>query len=1666
MITKHLLLLVSLCLWEGLAGSASASKVVRRRGVGVLHLVKQGESTAAIQRDANVDANALPVMTLRNLINQQAGDAGSFSYSKMLQTHAAPSGANKEKQAFKPKREVDSVFKKEVTAHTLSGDKELNQDVKKVKNNTKNAEAAKTGRTDKTFTIHHKPDLHSNKTKFKSGSRSRSRPDLSVYTTGVPGKGFSIDSNRKLNLTGSYGVLKLLSKENLVRIVNSQMQSVPSLSFPSKGSRSRKRDLIDVNHRQLESQKMLRQDMVVTQPHTGFDNQTAFPYVSPVTPSDLNRDRGANSPIIPLIEVKPAFSQEQVNLGIEDSDNGDSKSEHVVHMLSTTPRGEVSLSPEKEATISQTEPPFTSTKHLPLYVPSEMNNSPPSVLTAQHPRLILGNRAADSHRDPLTESVHTAQTELSTAQYSEDEDNTLVNSSHVLRLHPANEWSRDAKTAGLRAVDPENGQGLVFEEAESEVKEEEERDHMEGKGPRSRSRRSWIWNQFFVIEEYAGPEPVLIGRLHTDMDRNDGRTKYVLRGEGAGSVFVIDEKTGNIHVTKPLDREEKDEYRLVATATDRQTDRALEPSSQFIIRVQDINDNPPVFDEGPYSAMVPEMANIGTSIIQVTATDADDPTYGNSAKLVYTLVQGQQYFSVDPQTGILRTAVPDMDRETQDQYLVLLQAKDMGGHLGGLSGTTTVTVKLTDVNDNPPRFTQSMWSFSVSELAIPGAEIGRISATDADLGENAKLEYTILEGETGDTFNITGVNQEAVIILNKAVDYESRSSYSFSVEVLNPIVDPRFLRRGPFKDRASIRVAVLDADEPPRFSRARYHMDVSENCPPACTVGRVSAVDPDTGLTNNIRFSIDPQSDPEALFRITPDTGLITTAMELDREREHWHNITVIATQRDNPSQVSRVLVAVETLDLNDNAPELDRQYTTAMCDSSSVGQVVQVLRAIDRDEGGNDSTVYFSIPPESSAALNFSVRDSGGPTASLVLLSQIQPLSRSPSSTLTLFVPLVLRDGTSGLTSTGTVTVSVCPCLRGGAQTGEKEKNKQMEGEWDSDTEAVCLPQHSTLPSPGLSTAALLAILACVATLLAVSALSLSLRRQKRDSLSPLEEDDVRENIITYDDEGGGEADTAAFDIAALQSAPHSSHSRGYRTLDSRNVRYTQRTHEKARTYSWAQNPGVDHNYSGPGGGALYGRLCYSSHTLPVLRRTPGGTFEPGLAELGYRYPGGQPDHSLVIQNQGAMVRPMESGAVYIAPNDLSTGSRMGSCAGSRDGTAVSTSDGGTPRTSDSQERGGGTRTASNCTEGSNEDNVNHSQDVDWRRTEPTHAHLRSHQVQSETLPREHTHLVMTRSGSMIGQGHSAGCWGNDSATLPLAGRRASCTGSAPKGTSSGQAESDSSAGGGGERGGGGCGGGNGSGGTSTDGQHQPGNGRNYTTGLQGDMSGQRDFASSLGRRGLEIGSNFVVARPDREGGGISLTGTPPVYTDAPGFIGNWRDGMGLGGYVLGRRDMTPQLLPFPGQPRGVYGGVMGFGGGWVPGMEAARGSPGPGGPSLALRVGEFLRLRLAQVTFDPSQPPYDSVQVYGLEGTGSRAGSLSSLESEGEKEAEKEDWGAGMDEWGPQFQKLAQLFIEREKEKEDKDQAEDGAKKENGMKGDSERRERGEQTGDEGKD
>lgn len=102
-------------------------------------------------------------------------------------------------------------------------------------------------------------------------------------------------------------------------------------------------------------------------------------------------------------------------------------------------------------------------------------------------------------------------------------------------------------------------------------------------------------------------------QLHTDLDVGGKSIKYILAGEGAGTIFAINELTGDIHAMKRLDREEKAEYTLTAQVINAETDEPLEPPSEFIIKVQDINDNPPQFIEAPYQASVPEMSAVGES---------------------------------------------------------------------------------------------------------------------------------------------------------------------------------------------------------------------------------------------------------------------------------------------------------------------------------------------------------------------------------------------------------------------------------------------------------------------------------------------------------------------------------------------------------------------------------------------------------------------------------------------------------------------------------------------------------------------------------------------------------------------------------------------------------------------------------------------------------------------------------------------------------------------------------------------------------------------------------------------------------------------------------------------------------------------------------------------
>uniref|UniRef100_A0A8C7UHE5 Cadherin 11, type 2, OB-cadherin (osteoblast) n=1 Tax=Oncorhynchus mykiss TaxID=8022 RepID=A0A8C7UHE5_ONCMY len=545
------------------------------------------------------------------------------------------------------------------------------------------------------------------------------------------------------------------------------------------------------------------------------------------------------------------------------------------------------------------------------------------------------------------------------------------------------------------------------------------------------------------------------------------------------------------------------------------TNKPLEPPSEFIVKVQDINDNPPEFLHGPYYARVPEMSNVGTSVMQVTATDADDPTYGNSARLVYSILQGQPYFSVEPQTGIIRTALPNMDREARQEYDVVIQAKDMGGHMGGLSGTTEVKITLTDVNDNPPKFPQSVYSMSVSEDKVSGEEVGRLKAKDPDLGENGLVSYRFIEGDGMTVFEITTDTdtREGVIKLRKPVDFETKRAYTLRVEASNTHVDPRFIAWGPYKDTATVKVMVEDADEPPAFLATSYSFEVEENAHDGTVVGRVHAKDTDVA-NNPVRYMIPRYTDVEQFFSVGPEDGIIKTTRPLDRETLPWHNISVSATEIGGHHQDTKVRVNIKVKDMNDNAPEFATQNEILVCENASPGKLIETVSAVDKDEMAHRQYFHFSIAPEAVNNHNFSLKDNRDSTASIYVTRR--GFSRMTQDVY--FLPIEINDnGIPPMSSTNTLTIRVCSC--------------------DSkDTILSCNVEPYILPA-GLSTGALIAILACIVILLAIVVLFVALRRQKKEPLIVFEEEDIRENIITYDDEGGGEEDTEAFDIATLQN-------------------------------------------------------------------------------------------------------------------------------------------------------------------------------------------------------------------------------------------------------------------------------------------------------------------------------------------------------------------------------------------------------------------------------------------------------------------------------------------------------------------------------------------------
>ena len=268
------------------------------------------------------------------------------------------------------------------------------------------------------------------------------------------------------------------------------------------------------------------------------------------------------------------------------------------------------------------------------------------------------------------------------------------------------------------------------------------------------------------------------------------------------ATFSVD-NFGQIRIMRALDREITPAYTLTLRAQT-QTSPPLVSHMEISIQVRDANDNAPQVESNPYVATVVENSEVGTSVIQVRATDADLPQ-----QLEYSLGPGMEHmasiFSINSSTGWI-SLLSALDRETNSQYnlTVIVVDTDDDTRINGrgvrLTSTAKVIVKVMDYNDNAPHFDKQQFSTAVNEGALSGTVILSLTSTDADTGPNADVTYYIVDGDPLGQFQ---VHSSGDLFVNKPLDRESRSRYQLKVAVTD----------GGFVSYAQVMVTVLDDND-------------------------------------------------------------------------------------------------------------------------------------------------------------------------------------------------------------------------------------------------------------------------------------------------------------------------------------------------------------------------------------------------------------------------------------------------------------------------------------------------------------------------------------------------------------------------------------------------------------------------------------------------------------------------------------------------------------------------------------------------------------------------------------------------------------------------------------------------------------------------------------
>ncbi|RWS15474.1 hypothetical protein B4U79_12965 [Dinothrombium tinctorium] len=455
---------------------------------------------------------------------------------------------------------------------------------------------------------------------------------------------------------------------------------------------------------------------------------------------------------------------------------------------------------------------------------------------------------------------------------------------------------------------------------------------------------STLFQESVVENTPQGQSILRVQAYDPDEGQNSAITYSIKNAETLNMPLTIDEQTGWIVTTKELDWEQGNLYEFTVVARDAGVP-FRSSSASVIIRIQDVNDNNPIFEPKIYEASVSEIDPPGTPVVTVSASDKDE-----NSRLIFQITGGNtrgRFNIVSQKNQGLISIAQQLDYKSEKRYVLSIMVSDPGGR----TDVATAYINVSDANTHRPVIERTPYTVSIPEDTPIGTTVLMIEASDNDIGENARITFQM---DDIPEFRIDP-NSGALVTTQK-LDREAAAGYTITVTAIDN-------GSPPLSDTTNVEIEISDInDNSPSFKQSSYKSSISEDSLIGTSVVQIQAQDNDLGLNGQVRYTFAGGNDGDGSFIIDSTSGVIRTNKNLDRESVASYELIAYAVDRGSPALSTSVPITVQIEDINDNPPRFNAdKIQFYVPENSPIGWVIGEVIAVDPDQGEN-ARIEYSI--------------------------------------------------------------------------------------------------------------------------------------------------------------------------------------------------------------------------------------------------------------------------------------------------------------------------------------------------------------------------------------------------------------------------------------------------------------------------------------------------------------------------------------------------------------------------------------------------------------------------------------------------------------------------------------------------------------------------------